>query len=120
MKIETHATSTTPAHETQQRAAAALDVTTDGLMKRLAELDKAHKAQSQLTWLYYQRALAAEKRAEALHRVAEAAYQNLTYTWEADLMGPAAPFNLTGLDPEVMNSVDREVYWALKALGEKE
>ena len=36
------------------------DVTHDGLRKRVAELEAAHKAQAEIAWQHYQRAQALE------------------------------------------------------------
>lgn len=95
------------------------DLTHDGLRKRVAELEQAHMAQSQIAWHHYQRAQAAEARLVLLQRVAEAAYHNLLDTYQVDLVGRPVPFNLDGLDPTEMPAVERWVYEALLALGTK-
>jgi hypothetical protein len=94
------------------------DVTHDGLRKRVAELEQAHLAQAQIAWHHYQRAQAAEARLAPLQRVAEVAYCSLLDTYLSDLLGAPTPFNLDGLDPTDMPSVDRWVYEALLALKE--
>jgi hypothetical protein len=92
------------------------DLTHDGLRKRVAELEQAHLAQAQIAWHHYQRAQAAEARLVLLQRVAEVAYYNLLDTYQNDLTGLPAPFNLEGLDPTEMPAVERWVYEALLAL----
>jgi len=94
------------------------DLTHDGLRKRVAELEQAHLAQAQIAWHHYQRAQAAEARLAPLQRVAEVAYYNLLDTYQNDLTGLPAPFNLEGLDPADMPTVERRVYEALLALKE--
>ena len=71
MKIEAQATGSTPAHEVEQRAKlvagdAPRDLTTDGLLKLVDKLERAHKAQAEIAWQHYQRAERAEARLDAL------------------------------------------------------
>ena len=92
------------------------DLTHDGLRKRVAELEQAHLAQSQIAWHHYQRAQAAEARLAPLQRVADAAYWSLAWAWQDGLEGQPGPFNLDGLDPDVMPTPERKLYEALKGL----
>lgn len=99
------------------------DMTHDGLRKRVAELEVAHKAQCEIAWHHYQRAQLADLRADdadarlkAFLKVAEAAYWTLTWAWQDGIEGRPGPFNLAGLDPEIMPSADRKLYEALKGL----
>lgn len=99
------------------------DMTHDGLRKRVAELEKAHKAQAEIAFHHYRRAQLADLRADdadarskAFLKVAEAAYWTLTWAWQDGLEGRPGPFNLAGLDPEIMPSADRKLYEALKGL----
>jgi hypothetical protein len=99
------------------------DLTHDGLRKRVAELEQAHMAQAQIAWHHYQRAQLADLRADdadarlkAFLKVAEAAYWSLAWTWQDGLDGQPGPFNLDGLDPDVMPTPERKLYEALKGL----
>jgi hypothetical protein len=92
------------------------DLTHDGLRKRVAELEQAHMAQSQIAWHHYQRAQAAEARLAPLQRVADAAYWTLAWAWRDDLEDQPGPGNLDGLDPTAMPTAERRVYEALLAL----
>lgn len=90
MKIEAQATGSTPAHEVEQRAKlvvgvdpakfgsdstviavhrageAPRDVTTDGLLKLVDKLERAHQTQAAIAWQHYQRAQAAEARLDVM------------------------------------------------------